>query len=190
MPTRIFLDTEFTGLDQGAQLISIGLVSENGHCFYAELTDFDASRASAWVRENVLVLLSGSQLQQAATAKPGPEMLLLGNREEVAQALRSWLTQFSTGPGSLHLWADVPAWDWVLFCGLFGGAFGLPESVHYIVRDLATWLEARGLDPDTPREQLGSVHQTQPNLRLAKHHALYDALLEQSIYARLQPVAG
>ena len=37
--TKIFFDTEFTGLHQNTTLISIGLVSECGKSFYAELVD-------------------------------------------------------------------------------------------------------------------------------------------------------
>lgn len=35
---KIFFDTEFTGLHQNTTLISIGLVSDEGERFYAELT--------------------------------------------------------------------------------------------------------------------------------------------------------
>jgi hypothetical protein len=38
--TKIFFDTEFTGLHQGTTLISIGLISECGKTFYAEFTDY------------------------------------------------------------------------------------------------------------------------------------------------------
>lgn len=58
----IFLDTEFTGLDQPwPHLISIGLVSDNGlHSFYAELPEETyRDLASPWVRVNVLPLLEG-----------------------------------------------------------------------------------------------------------------------------------
>jgi len=41
MKTKIFFDTEFTGLHQNTTLISIGLISECGKTFYAELTDYD-----------------------------------------------------------------------------------------------------------------------------------------------------
>ena len=39
--TKIFLDTEFTGLHKNTTLISLGLVSECGKTFYAEFTDYD-----------------------------------------------------------------------------------------------------------------------------------------------------
>ncbi len=39
MKTKVFFDTEFTGLRQQTTLISIGLVAETGETFYAELTE-------------------------------------------------------------------------------------------------------------------------------------------------------
>jgi len=51
-----FLDTEFTNLPwiSRPQLISIGLVKENGESYYACLNDFSLERASDFVREKVL----------------------------------------------------------------------------------------------------------------------------------------
>jgi hypothetical protein len=39
IPANVFLDTEFTDLTQGAELISLALVCEDGRYLYAELTD-------------------------------------------------------------------------------------------------------------------------------------------------------
>ena len=45
----IFLDTEFTGLTQSAQLISLALVADTGEEFYAEFTDYELVDASDWM---------------------------------------------------------------------------------------------------------------------------------------------
>lgn len=182
---RIFLDTEFTGLHQRTTLISLGLAAENGEAFYAELTDYDPKQVDDWVRENVLPFLSDN-LPNAETAPAGPVLLCQGNTAEVARALRRWLLRFG-GKDSVEIWADVLAWDWVLFCELLGGTFSLPEPVHYIPRDLSTLLWARGIGVDTSREELGSVQWAHPALKLAKHHALYDALLEKNIFEKINP---
>lgn len=59
---KIFFDTEFTGLHQNTTLISIGLVSDEGERFYAELTDYDETQCDDWITKNVLdhLLLSGN----------------------------------------------------------------------------------------------------------------------------------
>ena len=52
--TKIFFDTEFTGLHQNTTLISIGLVAETGQTFYAELTDYDKNQIDDWLKTNVI----------------------------------------------------------------------------------------------------------------------------------------
>jgi hypothetical protein len=54
--TKIFFDTEFTGLHQNTTLISIGLISECGKEFYAELTDYDVTQIDDWLKQNVKIL--------------------------------------------------------------------------------------------------------------------------------------
>lgn len=41
---KIFFDSEFTGLHQNTTLISIGLISDDNNCFYAEFTDYDKNQ--------------------------------------------------------------------------------------------------------------------------------------------------
>lgn len=183
MMTRIFLDTEFTGLHQYTSLISIGLAAENGDVFYAEMTDYDREQVDDWLRSNVLNLLS-DDLPNAEDAHTNPVMLCQGTMSEVSHALHRWLKRFG-GKDSVEIWADVLAWDWVLFCELFGGAFSLPEEVYYIPFDLSTLLKLKGIDPNIIREELGQVKWSHPKLKLVKHHALYDALLEKNIFENL-----
>ena len=51
--TKIFFDTEFTGLHQKTTLISIGLISECGKSFYAEFNDYDFNQVDDWLKENI-----------------------------------------------------------------------------------------------------------------------------------------
>lgn len=166
---RLFLDTEFTGLTQQAELISLALVSEEGDYFYAEFTDYDPASLEDWHHEHVLPHLFLTKDTRPELPPQGE--LCLGTRAEVAEALRKWLEQWT----SIEVWADVPAYDWVLFCELFGGALQLPKPIHYIVRDLATLLVARGLDPDADRFALAYGKEAPP-AGLSRHQALGDAL--------------
>ena len=140
----IFFDTEFSGLHQNAYLLSIAFVPLDGPWFYAVFTDADTRSLSPWHQENVVphLPLTDEQRRQLPSGT-----YLRGSALEITNALRNYLAAF----GPVVLWADVPAYDWVLLCELFGGAFGLPDNVHYIVRDLATLLEAKGYDVDTDR---------------------------------------
>lgn len=184
---RIFLDTEFTELTQQAQLISIGLAAENGDWFYAELTDYDPSSINPWVNDNVLTLLTGAELANAELVHIEANMACQGNAIAVSHALHEWLKRFGEKKGCIHIWADVLAWDWVLFCELFGGARSqsMPKQVFWAPLDLSTLLSTKGIGPDVAREELGTVDLVVPKLKLAKHHALYDAWLEKVIFERL-----
>ncbi len=55
MRTKIFLDSEFTGLHKKTTFISIGLVSEEGHEFYGEFNNFDRTQLNAWIIDNEMV---------------------------------------------------------------------------------------------------------------------------------------
>jgi hypothetical protein len=63
----LFLDTEFTGLDQSKpDLISIALVDESGREFYAELPEKHWTvQCNEWVHFNVLPHLSGGECIQS-----------------------------------------------------------------------------------------------------------------------------
>jgi hypothetical protein len=109
--TKLFLDTEFTGLHQNTTLISLALVADNGEEFYAEFTDYDKSQVDTWVQKNVidhLFLTRGSTSQGA--------LVLQGNEQEITWALKEWLKRF---PGGTEVWTDVGAYDWFLFRELF-----------------------------------------------------------------------
>ena len=51
---RFFYDTEFIEDGTTIELVSIGVVDEEGREFYAVSTEFDAGKAIPWVRRNVL----------------------------------------------------------------------------------------------------------------------------------------
>lgn len=186
-PTRLFLDTEFSGLHQAAQLISIALICEAGPAFYAELTDYDKARLSDWHRVNVLPNLFLDRLELPVSLPN--TTFILGNTQTVRVALADWLA--SLGP--VEIWADVLAWDWMLFCELFGGSFGLPSNVFYIPFDLATLFYQTG-DPDISREAFAfpepetrrMAEQIWPDSVSTKHNALWDATVSKQCFERLQ----
>jgi hypothetical protein len=76
--SRIFFDTEFTGLRADAALISIGLVDETGSEFYAELSDtYQTTECSDFCREQVLLHLEGGDVARTL--------------DEVRQGVLAWL---------------------------------------------------------------------------------------------------
>ena len=176
---RIFFDTEFTGLRQDTTLISIGLVSEDKREFYAELTDYNREQVTPWIEENVLsrLVASGKEPGQLRIEGPLSDRFVLADRETVGGQLREWLGQFD----SVEMWSDCLAYDWVLFCQLFGGAMMIPKNVYYIPFDLCTLLKMKGIDPDIDRAKFayGDNVSAPP-----KHNALNDAILISDCYEK------
>jgi hypothetical protein len=111
---KIFLDTEFTGLHQKTTLISLAMVAESGEEFYAEFTDYDRSQMSDWLKENVLSKLWITNNHSFNRKQNG--VYLIGDSVTIKETLQKWLGQFE----GVEVWADVLAYDWVLFCNLFG----------------------------------------------------------------------
>ena len=157
---KVFFDTEFTGLHQNTTLISIGMVDENGREFYAVADDYDRAQVDDWLQENVIAHLFEEM--------PGA----LG--VELSVAVMRWLNMYD----SVEMWSDTLAYDWVLFCELFGHAFKIPSNVYYIPFDLATLMKIKGVDPDINREAFAGMDGS-------KHNALHDARVIRACYNKL-----
>ncbi|MCO5232210.1 MAG: 3'-5' exoribonuclease [Chitinophagales bacterium] len=175
---KIFFDTEFTELTQNAKLLSIALVAETGEQFYAECTDYQEKDINEWVRENVInkFTLTKTNLSDIRNIE------IKDNRESIANNIRLWLQQFEIkNPNAqFQFWGDCPAWDWVLFCELFGGSFKRPENIHYMCMDLATLFHIKGYLPDYSRIQL--LKDNDKVLEGDTHNALYDTLVCKKCY--------
>jgi hypothetical protein len=203
---RAYIDCEFTDLRQSAKFISLALITEDDRFFYAEFNDYDETNLSDWVKFYVLgnLLMSppkpGEQefFSMSRVDKDTPlteknSIQMRGNTVEITIALTEWLEQFD----QLEIWGDYPAYDWVLFCELFGGSLNLPDKIYYIPFDLCTLLKLKGIDPDIGRERCVKDHiQDNPNLMslLGKlsitrvffsHNSFYDTLLVRAIVNKL-----
>ncbi len=170
---RIYFDTEFTGLRKDTTLISIGIVSEDGRTFYAETTDYNQSQIDDWLRENVLKHLRFGGL----TSTPVIDLEhydMCGPCFMIREKLTEWLAQFET----IEVWSDCLAYDWVLFCDLFGGAFDIPKNIYYIPFDLCTLFKFSAIDPDVSREEFAGIAGN-------KHNALHDAKVIKACYDKV-----
>ena len=61
---KYWIDTEFIERPYTIDLISIGMVAEDGREFYAESSEVDWSKASDWTLETVRPQLSGETLSR------------------------------------------------------------------------------------------------------------------------------
>jgi len=175
--TKVFFDTEFTGLHSRTTLISIGLIAESGEKFYAELTDYDKTQVNDWIQENVVDKLHLTE--HDSTATPG-NWVIKGNLKNVKGALTVWIEQFE----KVEIWSDCLSYDWVLFCDIFGHAFNIPKNIYYIPFDICTLFKAKGIDPDISREKFayGEVYS---EMLAKKHNALWDAETIFECYKKL-----
>jgi len=118
---RFFYDCEFIEDGTTIDLVSIGVVGEDGREFYAVSTEFDPSRAGPWVRANVLPKLP-----------PPADAAWMSRRR-----LRADLLEFVTGgPGEVELWAWIAAYDHVALAQLWGAMPALPRALPRFSHDL------------------------------------------------------
>lgn len=191
--TKVFFDTEFTGLHQNTTLISIGLISECGKTFYAELTDYDKSQCDDWIKKNVIKNLTiTKEIDESLDAwedyKHKEAILFKGKLEYLKGALENWLNQFE----QVEIWSDCLSYDWVLFNQIFGHAFNIPKNVYYIPFDICTVFKIKGIDPDISREEFINIENQKIDGKypeslddIKKHNALYDAKIIKLCYEKL-----
>ncbi len=172
---KVFFDTEFTGLHRHTTLISIGLVSEDGRTFYAEFNDYDQRQLNDWLRANVLPHLQFIDIDSTTPKLDLEHHAMKSSRQIVTPTLSEWLAQFDF----VEMWADYPAYDWVLFCDLFGGSFHLPKSIFLNPFDVATLLSVAGVNPNVNRAELVGWSD------VSIHNALDDAQLAKACYEKL-----
>jgi len=177
--TKIFFDTEFTGLRQRTTLISIGLISECGKTFYAEVMDYDKFQVDRWIQENVIDKLILNDWA-FGTKVEGDNTKVKCSLHDLRYYISQWLGQFE----QVEMWSDCLAYDWVLFCNIFGSAFNVPENVYYIPFDICTLFKFRGIDPDISREKyaFGEVY---AEMLKMKHNALADAKIIKMCHDKL-----
>lgn len=174
MTTKVFIDAEFTGLVQNAELISIGLISECGKIFYAEFNDYRSSMIDDWIRENVISKLKYNGIWQILE-ETDTSVSYKSTCENIGRKLDEWFSQFD----EVEIWSDCLAYDWVLFCQIFGGAFGIQKNIYYIPFDISTLFKIVGINPDINREEFARM--TDNN---QKHNALWDAKVIRECYNR------
>ncbi|MEM6109465.1 polyadenylate-specific 3'-exoribonuclease AS [Mycobacterium sp. 050272] len=139
---RYFYDTEFIEDGRTIELVSIGVVAEDGREYYAVSTEFNPERAGAWVRANVLPKL------------PPPASQLWRSRNQIRHDLEAF---FGIAGGQaaepIELWAWVAAYDHVALCQLWGPMPGLPKAIPRFTRELRQLWEDRGSPRLPPRHR-------------------------------------
>lgn len=134
---RYFYDTEFVEDGTTIELISIGIVAEDGREYYAHLDDYDLDKAKAheFVAANVLPYLEGV-----------PRV----SREQIAREVATFIRP-GTNP---DLWGYFPSYDHVALAQLYGTMMDLPNHIPMRTNCIAQLGQMVGRFPNVPNEGL------------------------------------
>lgn len=131
---KYFFDTEFIEDGKTIDLISIGIVAEDGRTYYAESKDADHSKASQWVKDNVLTKLQGG--------------IFVKSRQKIALDIVQFVGE------KPEFWAYYADYDWVSLCQLYGTMMDLPDGWPMYCRDLKQLLDDLG-NPKITKQEIG-----------------------------------
>ena len=148
----IFLDTEFTGLDQiKPDLISIALVDETGREFYAELPPATYQvQLSEWAHDNVVCHLRGGKYIQTM--------------EQIRGRILPWIT--ATREKTMIV-TDCPDADFTLLKRVL---LDWPKNLAKEPMLFTSWSMGGNKQPALEKRMSEYFTQEQP-----RHHALNDA---------------
>lgn len=165
--TRVFYDTEFRENGHTIDLLSIGLVRENGESYYAVVSDadWDSVKKDRWLLENVWpgmpvrglttkMVTVGSKIETRIDSAGVLDMSssLVKPKWVIANEVRDFLTETP----NLELWAWYAAYDHVALAQLWGRMIGLPKGIPMWTNDLRQEAERLG-NPTLPEQEEG-VH--------------------------------
>lgn len=126
---KIWFDTEFIEDGKTIELLSIGMVREDGEALYRESDWADHTRASSWVAKNVLPKLRGGKIVVDKKQMVSDIVQFVGEKPE--------------------FWAYYADYDWVALCQLFGTMMDLPKDWPMYCRDVKQLCDSLG-NPKLP----------------------------------------
>lgn len=164
---KYFLDTEFYERPKTIELISIGVVCEDGREFYCESLDYaqKLDNSSEWLKNNVIPHLWHLKMGCAGWWHKFPNIqggLLQDKR--IGDLLQEFIIDENP-----EFWGYYCDYDWVVTCWLFGSMIDLPKKFPMFCRDL------RQLADDIGCKEL-------PQQADNEHHALNDARWNKDVF--------
>lgn len=181
MPKKIkyFYDTEFIEDGKTIDLISIGIVAEDGREYYAVSDSFDmyALLESEWLMKNVAPSLPLVPIMDQPSRLPYPLWLDRSHPDvKPRKQIRDEIVDFVGGTWP-EFWAWYGAYDHVALCQLFGRMIDLPAKFPMFTRDIVDMMKRKGLrSSDMPQQPDGN------------HNALADARFNVVRYNFLEPL--
>lgn len=137
-PSRYFLDTEFIEDGKTIDLISIGIVCDDGREYYAEVDSVPWEKADPWVVANVRPHLLG------------------GEAERPMARIATDIVAFVTG-SKKEFWGYYCDYDWVVLCRLYGRMIDLPSGWPMFCMDVKQEAVRQG-SPKLPKQSSTEHH--------------------------------
>ena len=223
---KYYLDTEFLegtqkksflGFRYGEtkptiDLISIGVVCEDGRTYYAVSSDFNVEEVwyriqkttgsdeplTYWHRENILLpiyqeYVSGDNRNRIPFTLQGMKEVI--NRYgKPNKFIASEIDTFVYDPYNpdIEFYGYYCAYDWVVFCQLFGIMMDLPKYFPYYCKDLKYLLDQKALKDSKGRfiDRATYIRHTKlsdmagyPMKPNTEHHALSDAIWNAELHS-------
>ncbi len=179
---KYFIDTEFKEKPNTIDLISIGIVDENGKEFYALNRDLNLKEVwkDDWLNENVLRPIyqehfSGDMRNRFQFTYRTMKMIFKESgksKEEIKHEILTFMNYFNTTP--IEFYGYYADYDWVVFCWIFGRMIDLPKGMPMYCRDLKQIMDELNLDKEWKQKNC-------PDPK-GEHNALVDAKWNLEFY--------
>lgn len=193
---NFYFDCEFTGLVKNTDLISIGIISENGNTFYAEFTDYDKQLITPWIQKNIINKLqfndkNGYYIDGYEDINNSDlNIRCKGTKNEIKNLLMVWLRCNCSVFDTAQFISDVCHYDFVLLIDLlFGNALDVKivsPVCHDINSDIARYYNISEFEAfDINRETIVEEDINLNDLYIDKHNALFDAKIIKLIYEKI-----
>lgn len=172
---KYFYDTEFIDTGRTIDLISIGIVREDGKTYYGVNSDIDVIQRAfnhPWLRANVCPSLPFYERAVDFSVALDTEHQDFDNAKPRVLIARD-VKDFICSDPEPELWAYYAAYDHVALAQLFGRMLDLPTGIPMFTNDIKQEM-VRLKNPRVPEQQEGA------------HNALADAQWNKSTYEYLQ----
>ncbi|MFM9675805.1 hypothetical protein [Streptomyces brasiliscabiei] len=158
---RIFYDTEFIDDGTTIDLVSIGMVREDGAELYAVSSQFNVFKlqANPWLVGNVWPSLPSYRHDGTLRCHCGPGHLDTGHPDVRPRIqIANLVAKFILDTPDPQLWAYYSAYDHVALAQLWGPMINLPAGIPMQSDDIVTEAKRLGLRPADLPQQPDGLH--------------------------------
>jgi hypothetical protein len=177
---KYFIDTEFCETPGTIDLISIGIVAEDGREYYAINRGCNLRKAiqNGWLEDNVFIPIY-REFIHGDIRNMFPESLsslkyVFKKYGKFTPEISSDILSFIGDDNTPEFYGYYADYDWVVFCWIFGRMIDLPDHFPMYCKDLKQMMDDKGLSKKWKSENC-------PN-PIGEHNALVDARWNKKLY--------